>query len=222
MTGTYRINPDKSAKVDAIKRLLDRDSVPYTLEQDAFQWIVIKASGDGKFKKLKPPTPSIATAPLTSVQCKKREAEAVKTVANLYSRIRQQLHEQWKPYKYEFANIYRPAKRQKAIGHALAKIIARHRDRTPFRYSITDYKELDAACGHRVKRESQLPDRYCLTEYICKNEAFGRWDKPKKHAPSTTPEYSAVKEYGLAKLDLEYWQEMVRLSTERERKPAAL
>ncbi len=222
MTGTYRINPDKSAKVDAIKRLLDRDSIPYTLEQDAFQWIVIKAAGDGKFKKLKPPTPSIATAPLTSVQCKKREAEAVKSVENLYAAIGRKLHKQWKPDSYP-CRYDESKNRHQAIGHALAKVIARHKDRTPFRYSTTDYKELDAACGHRVKRESQLPSHYTyLTEYICKQEAFGRWDKIKKHVPTDAPQYSAIKEYGLAKLDLEYWQEMVRLATDRERKPAAV
>lgn len=215
MTGFYRIHPNAAQKADLIKASLKRDHLDYQ-ESTEDSWLVIRVSGTPKIPKRKPSPIKIMPDPPSVEQCAKRARAAENALreyrATIPSRLREATEDQW--WYYQTRDVEKRRK-QRRIGRAITIIIARHRNRQPYRLSKQDYSELDAACGHRVKRESQLPKRFTyLLEWIVRFEAFGTWEKYKPETPEIPePRVSSIQTYMEMRLEMEYWQEMERLAS---------
>ncbi len=206
----------------------------------------IHAHGRPRPSKPKPdriPKVSIGADLLTLEQCQKGLHYALKVLGDNRLTIQARWRAQWKPEAYYGRQTYSASRDPKrlAIGKAVAKIIARHKTKSPYQFTQQDYRELDVANGLKVRRESALPGHYkdkasgYLT-YIVGVHAHGNFyptqrrlercplterEQERKNLgfagckpwyPQDHVDLSPVEQFQAAKAEVEYWQELVRLA----------
>jgi hypothetical protein len=184
--------------------------------------------------------------PLTHKQCTKQLTKVQEALNSCRQRLREKLHSNWAELdiSYRFNHYRRNYLRREAIGHAIAYLAAL---KTPL--SNRDYYAvLDHAVGYKVYRKSKLTDNRARRITTPINGSIylgwiaqlyggmrGTWEPPvratekpknlgfagcKPFYPPEPKELSPVHAYLESKLELEYWQEMVRLAANRETQKA--
>jgi len=181
---------------------------------------------------------------LTHEQCSKQLGKSHDSLKTCKDNIRHHLRHNWAEldHSYGFNWNRRHNPRQREVGHAIARIMARHRGTYGFRPTKADYTLLDAANGSKVRRESQQPKnaygtylewigrlyggRSSRYEHVAtsREEKPNREEEPKSMGfagckpwyPPKEREMSLIERYLGIKADVEYWQEMCRLTANRE------
>jgi hypothetical protein len=218
----FRCDCDRSKKCWSLFvglcRSLARDGLSYGVElhlTDDVPHILVRAWGMAKHRQLKVVKPAIPPPP-TQVQCAKRLDEAEKTLRSIRNQVcgtRRSSGPRWR-YAYD-GHWQETAERRKLLGHWLAK---RLRVNPSSAVTMQDYRDLDQMIGHRVRRLSEISERYrptsikafVLRELLHVNGNRVKWAE---HQPSPFP----FSEYQNALLDVEYWKELETLSGQRER-----
>lgn len=215
-------------RMAAIIRSLTADGLRYSVSVEAHPQpsVVVRAHGTPtKRRKCAGTRRFAAPKPLTSEQIEKQLSKAVQSEELCRSRLKDHLREQsqdgiWPAPRYDCKR----AERQRKVGRAVARIIARHHSRDPYHFSNQDYTEADAACGTRVQRASQL-GKYDREQpylaYIVKYFGFSSREfepRPRISAEEgkTAHRYDYVGAYLEAKAEVEFWRECELLSGQRE------
>lgn len=167
--------------------------------------------------------PASLPSPLSKVQCQARLEEARKDLAFCYLHVRTWMQENVSPSScFPRGSVTTSESRERyRIGRAIAKIIARYGTAEPLRFAAEDYAELDLAAGRRALRASELSAQQKEVGYLptIARVYAGCW-APKRvgaRSPRSTPAVSSASTRNLihdclaARIDREYWEEMVRL-----------
>ena len=226
--------------LDRLIKLLERDKLSYSWKAENVVWhtdeynppslssyrVRVEWSQENQRKSRKPAAlPKAASTPLTAEQCRKAAAEAAGNLAAYRESVKRRLHNQTLSDGYfqheggwEFGEAAR-RKKQKAIGHAVARIVTRHGSKAPWKYTKQDYAEMDAAAGVRVRRESQLPTGFSnWLQYIVRIEAHGNFERSKSEPVEVRAERESIgAAFEMARADVEYWRELERLTETRQR-----
>ncbi len=180
---------------------------------------------------------SSRSKPLTAAQCGKQLERARDTFESAKHNLRNEMHRNWAELDghtrhFNWHRSKHP--RHKEIGHAIALIMARNRTNN---FTKADYELLDTANGGKVRRKSQMPARDYLVwiarYYAGRGYRWWEYGSYGSEPESTEPvnlgfpgckpwfapvarELSPVENYLHVKADLEYWEEMTRLASNRE------
>lgn len=235
-------------RIDNLLKLLDRDKIPYESEfrwDDSYSEDALPGSEQSQLKAfvvvityraqqaMRVTNPSFIRkasrpAPLTHEQCAAHRKEAEQCVTSNRQCFRARMKRNLEPPPIGDRYRWKPRTpaeraRQQRIGHALARILKRHKCQPGWRYlkpTMLDYIELDAVCNHRVCRLSKLPSNFdSWLAYIIGLEASGRLlnPGPREYPQPTTEHESVSAAIEAAKADLEFWAELERLTETRQR-----
>lgn len=128
--------------------------------------------------------------------------------------------------------------KQRAFGQMFARIVARHQSGGRWRYNelewkptAEDYAELDRFAGHRCRRYSELNSHdqergwpktmirdYGGCSYVRTRRELEEREKDRKHPTAPEPATDWAYEWQVKLADVEYWEEMLRLTKERNAK----
>jgi hypothetical protein len=214
---------------------LHRSGLPYQVQFDLpGERIVVLAEGTPQpIPPRRPPRYAILPPRMTLAQARQGLAEQLQLV----SRLRCNVTLQWRRWRYttqpEYKNRTQQFKdRRRAFGWWLASVCARHRNRLRMGWELrpdkVDYASCDAALGWRCPRKSQLTKhernrgwlwalayRY-LGLPIVIEPFFRRTMAPPQANPAQAgqpaTQLDRITAYRDAKVDLEYWQEMICLT----------
>lgn len=217
-----------------ICRTLDRDKADYKayfelrgVAREA--WFVIEVSG-GQAKALKPKTSARVSPPAlkTLKQCQKELADAERELKEKPEVIRRIMRNNLQITSRYGPRTYRRAEKRK-FGRALAVLMAdlkKFKNAVPtdltVPQSVNDYKRLDSVFGFKVLRVSKMDTREKERGYwetLLLNHG-GHYVKKEQDARQNFgyngTVMSTFRAWQNARIDAEYWREMVRLVQSNE------
>lgn len=210
---------------------LYRSGLPYRVYFDLPTGkVVIFAKGAPD--PIPPPRPPRYALPpkITLAQAQRGLADQLQLV----NRLRDQVADQWRSWRGpDYSPPYNPTQRTKRarFGRWLASTCARQQNRLRMGWELHigkgEYASCDAALGWRCPRQSQLTTGECSRgwlwavayRYLGQRIQIKPFRKrPANPSPASSPttttttQLDRIRTYRAAKIDLEYWHEMIRLT----------